>query len=325
MSTIRFILLGGFLGAGKTTTIARLARAYLRKGLNVGIVTNDQAADLVDTHNLRAQGFEVDEVAGACFCCRFDELTAAIERLESRQTLDIILTEPIGSSADLVATVIQPIERSFGSRFDVAPYGVILKPAHGRKILRNEKMGGFSPKAAYIFRKQLHGADFVIINRIDQLTQAEVDELAELIDAEIPGMPVLRLSALTGEGFESLLQVLDQHGPFGRRVVDVDYDAYAEGEAELGWLNGHFRVEAPDPFALDDLLLDTVARLQRSLAQLGAETAHVKTIGLWEGSHAVANLVSSETPVEFSVSSQCRTKAVDLIVNVRVATAPDVL
>ena len=69
----------------------------------------------------------------------------------------------------MVATVIQPILGMFGERFEVAPYGVILKPAHGLKILREERRAGFSPKAAYIFRKQLEEADFVIINRIDQL------------------------------------------------------------------------------------------------------------------------------------------------------------
>jgi Ni2+-binding GTPase involved in maturation of urease and hydrogenase len=325
MSTTRFIIIGGFLGAGKTTTIARLARAYMDKGLNVGIVTNDQAADLVDTHNLRAQGFDVGEVAGACFCCRFDELTAAIEKLEARQTPDVILSEPVGSCADLVATVIQPIQRSFSSKFSVAPYGVILKPSHGRKILRNEKKGGFSPKAAYIFRKQLHEADFVIINRIDQLAKSEVDELAELIGAEVPDIPVLRLSALTGEGFDGLLEMLDQQGPFGQRILDIDYDIYAEGEAELGWLNSHFRVESTEPFPLDDLLVDLVGRLQQSLAEIDAETAHLKTIGLWEGYHAVANLVSSDSPVELSTSSGCRTKSADVIVNARVGTSPDLL
>ncbi len=325
MSTIRFILLGGFLGAGKTTTIARLARAYLHKGLNVGIVTNDQAADLVDTHNLRAQGFEVGEVAGACFCCRFDDLTAVLDKLEERQSPDVILTEPVGSCADLVATVIQPIQRSFSSRYDVAPYGVILKPSHGRKILKNEKKGGFSPKAAYILRKQLHEADFVIINRIDQLAKAEVDELEELIGAEVPDIPVLRLSALTGEGFEGLLEMLDQQGPFGQRILDIDYDIYAEGEAELGWLNSHFRVESPEPFSLDDLLVDMVSRLRQSLAQIEAETAHLKTIGLWEGYHAVANLISSDSPVELSAPSRCRTKAADIVVNARVGTSPELL
>lgn len=325
MSTTRFIIIGGFLGAGKTTTIARLARAYLDKGLNVGIVTNDQAEDLVDTHNLRAQGFEVNEVAGACFCCRFDDLTAAIEKLEEQRPPDVVITEPVGSCADLVATVIQPIQRSFSSKYDVAPYGVILKPSHGRKILRNEKKGGFSPKAAYIFRKQLHEADFIIINRIDQLTTAEVDELAELIGAEVPDVPVLRLSALTGEGFENLLETLDQQGPFGQRILDIDYDIYAEGEAELGWLNSHFRVDATEAFALDDLLLDMVGRLRTSLAEIEAETAHLKTIGLWEGYHAVANLVSSDSPVELSKSSGCRTTAADIIVNARVGTSPELL
>src|SRR5688500_17321374 len=69
---LRFLMLGGFLGAGKTTTIARLARHYQQQGKKVGIVTNDQATDLVDTNSLRSQGFEVGEVPGSCFCCNFN-------------------------------------------------------------------------------------------------------------------------------------------------------------------------------------------------------------------------------------------------------------
>ena len=53
---IKFIMVGGFLGAGKTTTLGRLAKYYSDQGLNVGVVTNDQAADLVDTNALRSQG-----------------------------------------------------------------------------------------------------------------------------------------------------------------------------------------------------------------------------------------------------------------------------
>ena len=325
MSRIRFILLGGFLGAGKTTTIARLARAYRRDGQKVGIVTNDQAADLVDTHNLKAQGFDVGEVAGACFCCHFDDLTRAVEQLEATQRPDVILAEPVGSCADLVATVIQPLQRLFGEKFGIAPYGVILKPSHGRKILRNEPKAGFSPKAAYIFRKQLDEADFVIINRIDQLSKAEVDELVELIGVDAPGAPVVRLSAITGEGFEDLLEMLEQKGAFGRRILDIDYDLYAEGEAELGWLNSRFHVEARHLFSLDDLLIDLVESLRKSLAAHGAETAHIKAIGLWKGFHAVANLTSSDAEVELSERSACRTEMADVIVNARVAISPELL
>jgi G3E family GTPase len=206
---IRFMMVGGFLGAGKTTTIARLAKAYQARGLKVGIVTNDQATDLVDTHTLRSQGFDVGEVSGACFCCNFNELTNTAEKLSADNHPDIILAEPVGSCTDLVATVVQPLRQLFKSEFDVAPYGVILKPSHGRKILKNEQGSGFSPKAAYIFKKQLEEADFIILNRIDELTTAEVDSLVDLIQAECPNVPVIRMSAKSGAGFEALLEILD--------------------------------------------------------------------------------------------------------------------
>ena len=306
MSTTRFILIGGFLGAGKTTAIARLARHYRDNGRTIGIVTNDQATDLVDTHALRAEGFDVGEVAGSCFCCNFNGLADAIGQLEAHQRPDVILAEPVGSCTDIVATVVQPLRRLYEGKFAVAPYGVILKPSHGRKILTNAPRAGFSPKAAYIFRKQLEEADFVILNRIDELHPDEVDELSGLIAAQYPGIPVIRTSAKTGVGFDALLEMLDQQGHFGRRILDLDYDVYAEGEAELGWLNSSLRVTAPTPFALDDLALSVVEHLQQSLAADGAEPAHLKTIVMSEGDCAVANLVSSDTPAALSRASGCR-------------------
>src|SRR6516162_9008878 len=100
MKRLRFAMIGGFLGAGKTTTLARLARCYLDRGQKVGLVANDQAADLVDTASLRAQGFAVEEVAGACFCCRFDELLSKVGQLETSERPDVLLAEPVGSCTD---------------------------------------------------------------------------------------------------------------------------------------------------------------------------------------------------------------------------------
>src|SRR5215467_7237595 len=98
MKHLRFIMVGGFLGAGKTTTLARLARFYMDRGQRVGLVTNDQAQDLVDTHSLREQGFPVEEVAGACFCCRFDDLMGKVQELESSERPDVILAEPVAAA-----------------------------------------------------------------------------------------------------------------------------------------------------------------------------------------------------------------------------------
>jgi G3E family GTPase len=322
MSNPRFVMIGGFLGAGKTTTISRLARQYQDQGLRVGIVTNDQATDLVDTHTLRSQGFDVGEVPGSCFCCNFGALTSTVEALGEKNFPDVILAEPVGSCTDLVATVVRPLTRIYQRPIDVAPYGVILKPSHGLRILRGSANAGFSPKAAYIFRKQLEEADFILINRIDELPDTEIAELERLLGQHFPSVPVLRVSARSGQGFDELLKTLDQTGG-GQRLMELDYDIYAEGEAELGWLNSSLIVSSSREFELDVLLMNVVNRLRTLLANEQAETAHLKAIGMSEEIYGVANLVSSDSPAELSLASSSFVKQAQVIVNARVAIDPD--
>lgn len=325
MKRIRFVMVGGFLGAGKTTALARLARHYTKLGHRVGLVTNDQAQDLVDTNSLREQGFPVEEVAGACFCCRFDDLIDRVQKLQDNDRPDVILAEPVGSCTDLVATVVQPLKDLYRDRFQVAPYAVLFKPSHGLKILLDQESAGFSPKAAYIFTKQLEEADAIVINRLDELSPAEAEELTALVAAKYPGTPILRLSAKTGQGLEGLTELLEQEGNFGRKILDIDYDIYAEGEAELGWLNSSVHVTARAAFTLDDLLMDVVQRLQKSMMDLQGEVAHLKVIGLWEASFGVANLVSNGTAAELSLTSRSQVTEADVIVNARVALDPAIL
>ncbi|MEQ1826526.1 MAG: GTP-binding protein [Pirellula sp.] len=321
----RFIMVGGFLGAGKTTTIGRLANHYQGLGKRVGIVTNDQATDLVDTNLLRSQGFDVGEVAGSCFCCNFNELTTTVERLGANARPDVVIAEPVGSCTDLVATVIRPLQQIYAQPFDIAPYGVIIKPSHGLKILRNISKGGFSPQAAYIFRKQIEEADFVILNRVDELSHDVVEELTNLIEREYPGMPCVRMSATTGEGFDEFCTYLDTQQSAGRRTMDVDYDVYAEGEAELGWLNAQMESHADYPFDLDSFLVSLLDGIRTEIESSQAEVAHLKVIGMADGNYAVANLVSSASESKLSVGSSCKTRYADIVINARIAIAPETL
>jgi Ni2+-binding GTPase involved in maturation of urease and hydrogenase len=322
MSRIRFLMLGGFLGAGKTTAIARLARHYTNQGKRVAIVTNDQAYDLVDTHSLRAQGFDVGEVPGACFCCKFNDLIETAEKLTAETAPDVVITEPVGSCTDLVATVVEPLKHLHGDDYEVAPLAVLLKPEHGRKILRGEQNVGFSPKAAYIFLKQIEEADVVVVNKVDKLSAAEREELLRLLRERFPGKQVLAASARQGEGFEQLVEALEGDPRPHASFMEVDYDVYAEGEAELGWLNCQVQVSAGKPFALDDLVLRLVAALSGALQAADAEPAHLKVLGQSADETAIANLVGSEASPELSLASEIKTAAADLIVNARVAVDP---
>ncbi len=104
--------------------------------------------------------------------------------------------------------------------------------------------------------------------------------------------------------------------------MEVDYDVYAEGEAELGWLNSQIDFTADQAFDLDDLLVDIISRLHERFVAAGAEAAHLKTIGLCDGSYAVANLIANETGPELSLASKTKTREANVVVNARVATDP---
>lgn len=325
MKTVRFVMVGGFLGAGKTTALGRLARHYQERGLKVGVITNDQANNLVDTHSFRTLGLAAEEIPGGCFCCRFDALTEAAGKLAAAERPDVLLAEPVGSCTDLVATVVQPLKRLYAGQYTVAPYVVLVDPVRVKKILMGDRLGGFSPKVAYIFHKQLEEADAIAVNKIDTLSLDERGELLALIRKQYPATELLFLSARSGEGMESLIQFIERNGAFGRIIPQVDYDTYADGEAELGWLNSTARLIAPNPFAADELLLELAHHIQQALTRDQAEVAHLKMLLHAEGKTAIANLVRGDATPELSRRSDTHTREADLIVNARVHTDPESL
>src|ERR1700742_2314421 len=92
----RYIMVGGFLGAGKTTALGKLARHLSAQGLRVGLITNDQAGGVGGTKLLRSQGFATEEIAGGCFCCRFNTLVDAAAKLSDANKPDVFIAEPVG-------------------------------------------------------------------------------------------------------------------------------------------------------------------------------------------------------------------------------------
>jgi Ni2+-binding GTPase involved in maturation of urease and hydrogenase len=63
---VKLIFAGGFLGSGKTTALAALAKRLIERGKRVGFITNDQSENLVDTIIVRQMltdlGVPVEEV-----------------------------------------------------------------------------------------------------------------------------------------------------------------------------------------------------------------------------------------------------------------------
>lgn len=324
----RYIMVGGFLGAGKTTAVAKLARHLHDQGLRVGLITNDQGNELVDTAMLRSQGFATEEISGGCFCCRFQSLTEAAGKLASSQRPDVFIAEPVGSCTDLVATVSYPLRRIYGNQYSIAPLSVLVDPVRARRVLGLEEGGRFSDKVAYIYRKQLEEADVVVINKMDLVDGASREELRAALAREFAQAEILEMCARDGRGMEAWFERLAGGEQSARAVMEVDYALYGEGEALLGWLNATVRMRAEGELDGNDLLRSLAANLQAGLSSRGAEIAHLKmTLDPREalGELAVINLVRNDYVPELSQELEDPVRAGQLIVNLRAEADPEVL
>ncbi|MSU40366.1 MAG: cobalamin biosynthesis protein P47K [Pedosphaera sp.] len=322
-------MVGGFLGAGKTTAVARLARHLTDQGLRVGLITNDQGSELVDTAMLRSHGFATEEIAGGCFCCRFNSLVEAADKLAQGARPEVFIAEPVGSCTDLVATVTYPLRRMYGDRFAIAPLSVLVDPVRAARVLGLETGGQFSEKVRYIYLKQLEEADLIVINKCDTLDAGRRTALRAALAREFPKAELLEISARTGEGLAPWFARVNDSEQTARAVMTVDYQTYAEGEALLGWLNATALLAAPAGFDSDAVLAALAADVQSRLRAAGAEVAHFKMTlnpdNTFGGAVAVINLVRSDFVPELSQSLEDPVTSGQLIMNLRAEAAPQTL
>jgi len=321
-------MLGGFLGAGKTTAVAKLAERLTKQGLRVGLITNDQGSELVDTAMLRSRGFVTEEIPGGCFCCRFNSLVDAANKLAAASRPDVFIAEPVGSCTDLVATVTYPLRRMYGDQFTIAPLSVLVDPVRAARVLGLETGGQFSEKVLYIYRKQLEEADLIVINKCDVLDDARRAALRNALSRDFPRASVLEVSARSGAGLEEwFARIMESSQPDGE-AMQVDYEIYAEGEALLGWLNCTVQLASRTAFDGNAVLRELAGGLQRRLGASGAEIAHLKmTLSPDEGlgDTAVINLVRNDFVPELSQELAEPLENGQLILNLRAEAAPETL
>lgn len=322
----RFVMIGGFLGAGKTTAILRLAQRLAARGRRVGLITNDQGHGLVDTARARASGFAAEEIAGGCFCCRFHSLVEAVQKLARETAPDVFVAEPVGSCTDLVATVAFPLRRLYGRDYRIAPVSVLVDPVRALRILGVEQGKHFSEKVVYIYLKQLEEADLIVMNKSDLAESSRRARLREALRSRFPRAEIFECSARDGSGLESWFERIETTDFHPSPVMEMDYTTYGEGEALLGWLNAAARISSPQPFDGNKLLRSLAVGLRLRLATEGVEVAHLKmTLSSADNDTeiGVMNLVRTEDSPVLSHELMDPLRNAELIINLRAEAAPE--
>jgi G3E family GTPase len=328
-SPVKLIFVGGFLGSGKTTALAGIAKRLLKLGKRVGIVTNDQSDNLADTVIVREMlselGVPIEEVVAGCFCCKFEELIDNIEKILVHKP-DILLGEPVGSCTDFVAAVANPIKIHYHEAFRFAPFSTMIDPDRVRELLLAETKSNFPEEVAYLFGKQLEEADILVLNKIDLLPEAEVERLVSVLTGKYPEKEILTICAREGDGLDKWLDILLSGRPGANTVLrQIDYDRYARAEAVLGWLNAAIRISSDELFAADKFVSDLFVGLRESFKQEKGEIGHLKSVFTSGGKSFWVNLTNLSSDPMVSGKPMATLSKGSLILNARVQLDPDIL
>ena len=313
MITPHLILVGGFLGAGKTTLLLAAGSRLRAAGKPVGIILNDQGAELVDTRLAESAGFAAREITGGCFCCRFSEFMRVAGSFTSVEAPEFILAEPVGSCTDLAATILQPLRRYYGDQYKVAPLTILVDPARAEQLLDSHA----DPLASYLFHKQIAEADLVRFSKTDLHTNFP----------RIPGIDARPLSAHTGLGVtEWLDEVLSWGGATGAKLLDIDYSRYAEAEASLGWLNRRGELRLNQPLTPAAVIGPFVTHLDRLLTDAGIPIAHLKVFAQSANGHVKAGICrNGDRPAVAGTLDAPPTARCTITINLRATGDPALL
>lgn len=326
---VKLIFAGGFLASGKTTALAALAKHLVQRGLRVGIITNDQSENLVDTAIVRQMlthlGVPVEEVVEGCFCCKFDELFEQMEKILAHDP-DILMGEPVGSCTDFVAAVANPIKIHYHEAFRFAPFSVLADPDRVRELLLGETQTLFPEEVSYLFKKQLEEADIIVLNKIDLLTKQEKSRVVSALEEKFHEKNVMAISAKEGTGVNEWLEVLLSGKPGANTVLrEIDYDRYASAEAVLGWLNAAIKLTAHLPFDASKLARQLAVSLREAFKQRKAEIGHLKLVITGAGKTMWANVTHLAAEPTTSGKELRKLSKGTLILNARVRLEPDKL
>jgi len=223
----------------------------------------------------------------------------------------------VGSCTDLIATVTLPLKKYYGEMFSTAPLIVLID---GPKLRDNafdkDTLGG------YLRSHQAEEAEVLVLTKTDLLGEEDILSLTSRLKEMNRDADIIRYSAVSGEGFKEIMKVLISDKVTGRRPVEVDYDKYADAEAELGWYNGVFLFNSPEYDAYDlsmEMLKDIAGKYPHR------DIAHAK-IALTSGSsHTKISLIGNEFSIGGVQGSRFGKGESQLNFNARIVSEPDAL
>ena len=173
-------VIGGYLGAGKTTLVNHLLRNA--QGLKIAVLVNDFGELAIDADLIETEEDDLISIAGGCVCCSFgSDLMGALMALAQRDPPpQLVIIETSGVA--LPGTVALAVRLIPGFRVDAV---VVLADAHSVGTRAADRFMGDT------ILRQLNDSDLVVLNKTDLINANELRSLHAWLKIAAPGAGVL--------------------------------------------------------------------------------------------------------------------------------------
>jgi G3E family GTPase len=235
---IPLVLTTGFLGSGKTTLLRRIAEQ--EKGLKLVFLVNEFSQHDVDAKLLDAEGLKAVSIAGGSIFCHC-RVTDFIHQLETIPELFGTPEAPVAAVVVEASGIADPMvvqrmlaETRLDRIYRLCTVVTVVDPKSFLKLMHT------LPNIL----TQVRAADWVILNKVDLCTSAEVRATKAEIERIRPGARVLETSFC--EADLDLFGALRERSLAGEyaKCVDPNYASLAlrfRGPVDLGALEAALR------------------------------------------------------------------------------------
>ena len=326
MST-KYMITSGFLGSGKTTTMIAMARAINAREQkegepsHVAIIANDLGAkNLVDADYTRTADVPIDEIPGDCICYITDDLVYHINRLADAGA-SIVVSDIPGCGVGALNHVYVPLKEQYPGKFDLLPLVCLVDPMRLRMILPQKEDINLPEEMRFLLNAQLAEADVIVLNKIDLIDEEERDSDLAFIRTAYPDIPVMSISARTGEGIEELVDYLLSHEASAEpRDLGTDSEEFDAAEAQMCWYNRRFFAEERDGKNIDfnAVIEDFMEAIREGLIEAKRNVPHLKLFAAGEGDDFVkCSIVGIDYDLEFERKLDHDYSGIAIVVNAR--------
>ncbi len=172
------LVVGGFLGSGKTTLVRRLLADAQGRGLRMAVISNEFGELGIDAALLGAGEARMIELAGGCVCCSLsNELVETLVELRRRVDPDRIVIETSGLALpfDTQLHLYRPKVREW-----VGDEACVV-------VVDAERADEADP----LFADQVHGADLIVLSKVDLVDTPTLDAARARVAELAPDAPVI--------------------------------------------------------------------------------------------------------------------------------------